>query len=555
MTRATAVLGATFGGLLLAVLTLWWIAPAGYTAPHGADRDLPSVASPAGRFAEPTAVCVKNLAHSDRAPTPDASEPARRLDTPEPAEREHAVELTLPPVAISDSGPTGALPGHVPTLGPSASSPTRRGQPGSLAPPRRDDSRDSPDEVSLQRREPGQAGFAAALDSDPLIGALRDSLHESTPQSVMGDGPIAGLLQEYASAVDESGGRLPETAANEWLSRLYSLAQQYPDEPAAPEALFEAARLAERVRPNQAAELYRAAGRHPLVTPRRRVTAMYCASASAEYQRDIVGAFEALNEISPALDELEASGMDCGADRLTVAKRKAAILQHCRLLNVPVPPLPAPDAGKRESDFARDVLALSTDAGPQDEWWNLWLLAEALAGEQRSEDASGIFRRLRDHPGNPWTPAGVAVAEADRQDPQHGDQYVAILESAERELPRSAGWHRLNYAIAEWHLRRGDRGEWLARIEPLIDAADPENRQWARQNSNFYGGLLFETAGVYMGKPFYDPDKAHALYGRLVNELPEHPAAGAAREMLELLERNRSRESAESTQGRYDNEE
>lgn len=478
-------------------------------------------------------------AHDDQAQSAGVHGQVRRSESVQRTGLGRANEPTAPPFATADSFPSGASSIDPPPADP----------------PRRNDRSDPPGDISAQRSESGQAGLAAALDSDPLIDALRASLRESSRQSGGSEGPVAELLWEYARAVNDAGGRLPEAAANEWLSRLRSLAQQFPDEPEAPEALFEAARLAERVQRDQSAELYRAAGRHPLATPLRRVTAMFCASASAEYERDIVQAFEALNDVSLALDELEASGADCRVDRLTVLKRKAAILQHCRLLRVPVPPLPAPDAGKRESDFARELAALNGGESPQDQWWNLWLLAEALAAEQRSEDAASIFRQLRNHPGNPWNPAGTAVAEAERLDPQHGDQYIAILESAERDLPRGAGWRRLNYAIAEWHLHRGDRSEWLARIEPLIDSADPKDRAWARQNANFYGGLLFETAGVYAGREFHDPDRAHALYSRLVSELPDHPAAGAARELLELLERNRSRESAESTQGRHDNEE
>lgn len=536
MTRTAAGLCVGCGVFLLAVFMFWWLAPVGSSAPHGAGRDFARGPSPVDAVADESAVSVKHSALDDQAQSAGVRGQVRRSEVVQRTGLGRANEPTAPPLPTAESFPSGASP-----VDPS---------PPDL--PQRNDRSDPPGDISAQQGESGRSGLAAALESDPLAKAFRASVREI----IRNRGPVAEVYWDYSFAMEDAGGRLPETEAKEWFSRLRSIAEQFPDDPAAPDALFDAALLAEHVEPGQALELYRAVAEHPLVGHHRRVTAMFCVSRCAEQRRDIRQAFEALNDVSLALDELEASGEDCSRDRFLVLVGKSAILQHCRLLRVPVPPLPAPDTGKRESDFVRELVAWHADKDPQDHWQALRHLADALAAEQQIEEAACVFKQLRNHPGNPGTPFGTAIAEAERLDPEHGRRYITILESAERDLPRGPGWHRLNYRIAEWHRRHGNRGEWLARIEPLIDSADPEDYAWVYQDDNLYGTLLYETACVYMGRKFLDHDRAHALFSRLLSEVPDHPSAESARELLDkFIERNRSLKSVEFTQGRNDGEE
>ncbi len=559
MARTKLALAVACGFLTLAA-AVWWLTPAIST---DSSRTHPVISDPAPVVADSTIVRPKSVdgaLRQDANAKVDAAPPVSRADKPKPLELAFADDATTRSGAIASLSPSEAPSARHTPVDPASAKTPAGGQPGGVAPSgpvegRETQDEDAPDRYEAEGVESAQAELFAALENDPLIVAARDALKEV----------LRSRRSAVAAADDEFWERagdlsnLPEAEGKALFERLWSLAHEHPDDPASPHALAHAGELAEWFVPERALEAYLAAARHPLAEPDRRLHALFRASDITLHRlRDIVTSFQLLDEALLAIDEMEkATGADCPHQRFLVAEFKAAGIQYCRLLKIPVPALPPPDTGKSESDLMREVLAFDSHLSPELQFQNRLSLANSLAADGRDEEALAAYQELCRHPGHQGAPTNLLRMAAWRIDPEQGNRYIAILESAEREMPRDAGWRDLNYSIAQWHRHRGDPGEWLARIEPLLDSDDPEDFAWVHQNEQFYGSLLDDTASAYMRPQVADLDKAYALYARLVNELPNHHAAKGALEMLEFIEegRARARESAEPHPGRDDDEE
>lgn len=547
-------------GFLTLAAAVWWLTPA---TSIDSSRTHPGIADPAPVITDSAIVRPKSVdgtLRQDANAKVDAAPPVSRENTAGPSELVPAEEATTHSGAISNLSPNEAPSARLTPVDPASAKPPAGGRPGGVAPPgpvegRETQDEDAPDRYEAEGVESAQAELFAALDNDPLIVAVRDALKEVWRSR---RSAVAAADDEFWEKAGDLN-KMPEPEGKALFERLWSLAHEHPDDPASPHALAHAGELAEWFVPERAIEAYLAAARHPLAGPDRRRHALFRASDITLHRLgDIVTSFQLLNEALLAIDEMEkATGADCAHERFLVAKFKAAGIQHCRLLKIPVPALPPPDTGKSESDLMLEVLAFDSHLSPELQFQNRLSLANSLAAEGRDEEALAAYQELCHHPGHQAPSSNLLRMAAWRIDPEQGNRYVAILESAEREMPRDAGWRDLNYSIAQWHRDRGDPGEWLARVEPLLDSDDPEDFAWVHQNEQFYGNLLDGTAMAYMRPQVADLDKAYALYARLVNELPNHHAAKGALEMLEFIEeaRARARESAEPSPRRDDHEE
>lgn len=351
----------------------------------------------------------------------------------------------------------------------------------------------------------------------------------------LSDTPVGRLCDEYDQARTAYGGTLPRDAAREWRLRLVEAAEANPDDRCAPTAYMRAAKLAESLNEDLATqeELFRACAEHPLASTSDRVLTLVAASFCAEARGDTVQVFNDLNVIARQIEAAtdEEREVNRRAYEL-IPLRKAQALQDRRIRKLPPPPeLPPPDTGKSESDLYREALEWHREGRAQslelEEPGLLYSLARALAAEGRNEEAAAAIREAADHPQSVWPRSMAAKIEAETLYPQHDRAYVEYLEAAEAALPRDERWRELSATIAVWHLFHGEKAKWVARMEPLVNSADPEDQAWIRRNPVNYAGILDDLADYYVrgeSRELFVPtepvdlEKACEYYERLLNE-------------------------------------
>ncbi len=319
---------------------------------------------------------------------------------------------------------------------------------------------------------------------------------------------------------------LDEAARRVWRDLLVDGFRADPDDPAAPDALFEAATLSSWLHePRAEEELLRECVRHPRVEPTTRILALKRLTSYA-IGRDVGEAFAHLNETANAVRALRPGLREEWQHEIDgMLWQKGELLAAYQGMGKAIGWLPAEDAGKRASDYYQAYLDLppTQRAHPMlpGEASILQALARTLAREGRGQRAAELYRELMRRPdrANPVTLLAAWAAEAEF--PQGGDKYRAALEAAERSLPADEWSRSLSYRIARSYLEDGFGAPFLDRVEPLLRSDDLADRAFVNRDGGFRADALLRLAEACQRPDVDDTERAISYYEELLSASPE----------------------------------
>ncbi len=436
----------------------------------------------------------------------------------------------------ADSPPVSRPPADV-QVSPGAQ-PTR-----SPAPLRLPDDRTSTRQASSREARSAEARLPQDVEPAATTGRPASSTSSAAPGTVQTPAAPAPFKPEVAgheqrtsppSELDEQVmefvrikqlGPMDDDSRRAWRDRLVEGARAAPEDPAADDALFEAATLSGWLGEDAAQEeLLRACVQHPRVEPTTRILALDTL-ASLSARRSVGEAFADLNDMARTIHGLDPALREKWVHELhRITWKKGLLIASREGVGKTVDWLPREDSGRRASDYFREYLDLPADARrhsslPADA--NVMQsLAQALAREGQGARAAEVYRDLMNHPDrtNPRTMLAFWAAEAEYHDDQPA--FRAALEEAERSLPEDEWSRSLSYRIAWSYLDSGYGGPFLERMEPVLRSVEPADRAFIEQSPEFRATVLLKLAEACSCSDVGDSQHGIELYEELLADFP-----------------------------------
>jgi len=343
---------------------------------------------------------------------------------------------------------------------------------------------------------------------------------------------VAEVIEAYLDAKDAG---LDADACRSWRDRLVAAASNAGVEggQAAADAFLYAGWLSGRLGEAEAEKRWlRAATEHPAIEPTSKILALKgLVPIAPDGYQDLVQAFADLNEIRDTIQRLEPPALreNWLPEAYCIPLQKAALLAHyLRTGGRSLPPLPGEDRGKRPSDYYQEFLDLPAELRAElhargfapSEVKLLRAQAEAFQLEGQTARAAENYRRIRQHPDNPYPPSQVAYWEAQALYPRGGLAFCQALEQAERELPRDEWSTQLSYKIAwAYYQARMPQG-YIDRAENLLRSEDPADQAFLAQPPTFRGTVLYFLGRCYAHSSVKNLRRAIECYEQLLAEYP-----------------------------------
>ncbi len=438
----------------------------------------------------------------------------------------------------ADSPPVSRPPADV-QVSPGAQ-PTR-----SPAPLRLPDDRTSTRQASSREARSAEARLPQDVEPAATTGRPASSTSSAAPGTVQTPAAPAPFKPEVAgheqrtsppSELDEQVmefvrikqlGPMDDDSRRAWRDRLVEGARAAPEDPAADDALFEAATLSGWLGEDAAQEeLLRACVQHPRVEPTTRILALRQLTTFTR-TRDVAEAFANLNEIARLIRAMDPSLRESWTVELhNILWRKGELLSVAQGTRKPIGALPPEDVGKHASDYYQEYLDLPPEErarpGLPTEASILQALALELEREGQGARAAQVFRELMRRPDR-VNPATMLAAWAARAEfPQGGDEYRAALEAAERSLSADDWSHSLSLRIARSYLQDGYGAPYLERFEPLLESDASADREFLDQDPGLRATVLLELAEACQRSDVNDAERAVYYYEKVLRAFPHY---------------------------------